>query len=70
MTEHPKEELSVLSCLEKLVRRKPTERESAMDKRASVKDEFLPPLVALFSYEVDGLDFSEPLFRNIDFRKK
>jgi hypothetical protein len=45
-------------------------RETAEEERASLKGEFLPPLVAFFSDEVDDLDFSESEFGHIDLRKE
>jgi len=42
----------------------------AKDKGASVKSEFLPSLIALLSDKVDGFDFPEGVFGNIDFRKQ
>jgi hypothetical protein len=45
-------------------------RETSEEERASLEGEFLPPLVASFSKEVDDLDFSESEFGHIDFRKE
>lgn len=46
------------------------EGKSAKDKGTSVKGEFLPSLIALFSDEVDRLKFPDTVFGNIDLRKE
>ena len=70
MTEHLKEEFSISSRVNQFVRRKSAERESAKDKGTSVEGEFLASLVALFSDKVDGFDFPEAVFGNIDLGKE
>jgi len=70
MTKDLKEEFSISSAVKQLISRKSAEGKSAKDKGTSIKGEFLPSLVTLFSDEVDRLNLPEAVFGNIDFWKE
>jgi len=70
MAKHLKEEFSISSGVKQLISGKSAEGKSAKDEGTSVKGEFLPSLVALFSDEVDRLKLSKTLFGDIDLWKK
>jgi hypothetical protein len=65
-----KEKFSISSGVKQLISRKSAEGKSAKDKGTSVKGEFLPSLVALFSDEVDRLKLPETVLSNADLRKE